>query len=139
MNLMNNKFELKNGLLLFEEDKILITDNARYKKRYRMISAAVVSILGIFIILQSMKSGRTASMRPGVILGIYGLLLLGFEYFKSTVNVINIEEVKSLKIKRIFFKEYLVIKLKNNQTRQVADIYNTDRLQEYIDAAIKLS
>jgi len=37
-----------------------------------------------------------------------------------------------MKIKRIFFKELLLIKLKNNRTRQVVGIYNAERLETYI-------
>ena len=44
-----------------------------------------------------------------------------------------------MKIKKFLFREFLVIQLKNNRTRRVDDIYNIDRLQEYLDTMVKLS
>ncbi|MCK9410823.1 MAG: hypothetical protein M0Q53_00885 [Prolixibacteraceae bacterium] len=50
----------------------------------------------------------------------------------NTQSEIYLNDVKSIKISRIFFKEFLVIKIINNRPRQVTGIYNAERLEEYI-------
>lgn len=136
---MNNNFELKSGSLLFEEGKIIIKDNARYKRRSRLFSSVLVFLIGLFLIYHSLTSGKSSSMRTGLIFSLYSLVLFPLIYFKSAASEINMEDVKSLKIKKFLFREFLVIQLKNNRTRRVDDIYNTDRLQEYLDTMVKLS
>jgi hypothetical protein len=64
---------------------------------------------------------------------VLGLILFVTALFVNVQNEIYLKDVKSLKVRRIFFKEYLTIKLNNNRTRQVAGIYNAERLQEYIE------
>jgi hypothetical protein len=131
---MNNTFELKKGKLVFEEDKIVITDNARYLKRTRLFSSILLFLMGIFNLMNFVKHNDTHLLWTGLLVAISGLILFVVAFLMNAESEISLKEVKSMKVKRIFFKEYLVIKLANNRTRQVAGIYNAERLEEYIKA-----
>lgn len=130
---MNNTFELKKGKLVFEEDKIIINDNARYQRRYRLFSAVILLLLGISFLVKYLKTGDMHSLRFVLIIGATGLISFVIAFFSSDQSEIYLKDVKSMKVKRMFFKEFLQIKLNNNKTRQVAGIYNAERLQEYIE------
>jgi len=129
---MNNTFELKKGKLVFEEDKIVITDDAKTQRRYRLFSSVFMVLLGIYSLLKYMNAGDVHSLRFGLIFGLAGLLSFVFEFLKSDQSEIPLKEVKSMKVKRSLFKEFFVIKLTNNKTRTVVGIYNAERLEEYI-------
>lgn len=129
---MNNTFELKKGKLVFEEDKILITDNARYLKRSRLISSGLLILFGLYNLMNFLKYNDIHAQWSGLLVGIFGLIFLVIALLTNAESEIILKDVKSMKVSRIFFKEYLVIKLANNRTRQVAGIYNAERLEEYI-------
>jgi len=67
-----------------------------------------------------------------------GVMILISTLLTNAQSEIYLKDVKSMKVKRILFREYFVIKLTNNKTRQVAGIYNAERLEEYI-ATISLA
>src|SRR5512133_562966 len=125
---MNNTFELKKGKLVFEEDKILITDNARYLKRSRLLSSGILILLGLYNLMNFFKHNDIHAQWSGLLVGLAGLIFLVIALLTNTESEIYLKDVKSLSVKRIFFKEYFVIKLGNNRTRQVAGIYNAERL-----------
>ncbi len=129
---MNNTFELKKGKLVFEEDKIIIADNARYLKRTRLFSASFLILLGLFNLMNFVKHNDTHALWSGLLVAIAGLIFILTALLMNVRSEIPLKEVKSMKVKRIFFKEFLVIKLANNRTRQVVGIYNAERLDEYI-------
>jgi len=129
---MNNIFELKKGKLVFDEDKIIITDDAPIMRRIRLFPSGIFFVAAILFFVGYLKTGDISSLRSGFLFGIAGLLLFVSLLFRSVQSEIYLKDVKSMKVKRIFFKEYLVIKLANNRTRQVAGIYNAERLEEYI-------
>jgi hypothetical protein len=129
---MNNTFELKKGKLVFEDDKIVITDNAKNEKRYRLFSSSIMLLLGLSFLMKFMKTGETSSLSFGLLIGAAGLVNLAFEYFKSFQSEILFKDVKSIRLNKVFFKEILFIKLNNNKTRRVNGIYNTERLVEYM-------
>lgn len=129
---MNSTFELKKGKLVFEEDKILITDNARYLKRSRLLSSGILILFGLYNLMNFLKHNDSRAQWSGLLVGIVGLIFLVIALLTNAESEIYLKDVKSMKVKRIFFKEYLVIKLANNRTRQVAGIYNAERLEDYI-------
>ncbi len=129
---MDNIFELKTGRLVFESDKIVITDTAKFLKRGRLFSSAILILLGFYNVLTYMKLGDIHKSGSGMVIGLAGLLFLVLAILTNTQNEISMQEVKSLKVKRVLFKEFLIIKLLNNQTRRVNGIYNAERLEEYI-------
>jgi len=129
---MNNTFELKKGKIVFEDDRILITDNARYLKRSRLLSSGILILFGLYNLMNFLKHNDIPGQWSGLLVGIFGLIFLVIALLTNAESEIYLKDVKSMKVKRIFFKEYLVVKLANNRTRQVAGIYNAERLEEYI-------
>ena len=130
---MKNTFELKKGSLVFEDDKIIVTDNASYQKRMRLISSGLLVVLGIFNLTKYFKIQDTQILLTGLLVIICGLFLIVSALRMSVQSEIYLKDVKSLKVRRVFFREFLYIKLTNNRTRQVAEIFNTDRLREYVE------
>jgi hypothetical protein len=111
---------------------IIITDNVRTRMIYSQFSVSIVQLLSIINLVRFINKGDSFALKFGLLLGLYALLFFIFLQFKSVKSEISFEEVKSIKIKRLFFNEFLHIKLKYNRIRQVAGIYNTYRLEEYI-------
>lgn len=133
---MDNTFELKRGKLVFEQDKILIIDDAKRQKRARILSALFLLVMGAYEIYRYTQKTEDQFLRSGLMVIGVGLILIVLALLVNVQNEIDLKEVKSMKIKRIFFKEFLLIKLKNNRTRQVAGIYNAERLETYIQTII---
>lgn len=129
---MNNTFELKKGTLVFEEDRIVITDNAKTLRYSRIFSLSILLLLGFSSFIKYLKVGDSHSLMFGLIAGLAGLLSLAFVLFTSVRSEIDLKDVKSMKVRRFFFREFFEIKLTNNKARQVAGIYNAERLEEYI-------
>ena len=129
---MDNTFELKRGKLVFEQDKIVITDDAKRQKRARILSALFLLVMGAYEIYRFTQKSEDQFLRSGLMVIGVGLILIVLALLVNVQNEIDLKEVKSLTVKRIFFKELLLIKLKNNRTRQVAGIYNAERLETYI-------
>ncbi len=129
---MDNIFELKKGKIVFEEGKIIISDNAMYLKRSRLFSSFVLIALGIFNLMNFIKHNDLHAQWTGLLIAVFGLIFLVLALRMNAESEIYLSDVKSMKIRRIFFKEYLVIKLANNKTRQVTGMYNAERLEEYI-------
>ena len=128
---MKNIFELKKGKLIFEDDKIIILDNAFNKKIY------IVFLLVLFLTVYSVitiTSKEQISYAFWGLLGSVGLLRLVVELLNSKQSEISLEEVKYLKIKHFFFKEFLIIKLVNNKVRVVEGILNIERLDDFINS-----
>ncbi len=129
---MTNTFELKKGKLVFEDDKILITDDAKNRKRMRLISAILLLALGIYNFSKYIKTNDDHILWNSLIVGIAAIVLIVTALLVNVQSEINLREVTSLKIRRILFREFLVIKTAKKGTRQVVGIFNTERLEEYI-------
>lgn len=129
---MDNTFELRKGKLVFEADKLIISDNAAYLKRTRIISATFLMLLGIFNFWNFMKNNQLHDQWSGLLIGIFGLIFFVTGLRLNVQSEIFLRDVKSMRVSRFLFKEFFMIKLVNGQTRQVAGIYNTERLEEYI-------
>ena len=129
---MNNTFELKTGKIVFEEDKIVITDKAKSFKYSRLFSILLCWSLSFFYFTDYVKHDKILALWTGLIWGIAGIFMLVSFFLMDTQSEIYLKDVKSMKVRRIFFKEVFRIKLANNKTRQVAGIYNAERLEEYI-------
>jgi hypothetical protein len=129
---MDNTFELRKGKLVFEADKLIISDNAAYLKRTRIISATFLMLLGIFNFWNFIKNNQLHDQWSGLLIGIFGLIFFVTGLRLNVQSEIFLRDVKSMRVSRFLFKEFFMIKLVNGQTRQVAGIYNTERLEEYI-------
>ena len=131
---MNNTFELKKGKLVFEKDKIVIVDYAKNTKIYRLFTLSAGILLGIDYLIKYLITSDMFSLRFGLMMGISSLLPFTLELFYSVKGEIPYGEVKSMKLKRIFFTDYLYIKLTNKKIRRVVGILNVERLEDYINA-----
>jgi hypothetical protein len=129
---MENTFELRRGKLVFEADKMTIKDNVAYLKRSRLFSAVFLMLLGIFNLWNYVKHNDLHNQWTGLLIGIFGLIFFVAGLRMNVQTEIYLRDVKSMRVRRFLNKEFFVIKLVNGQTRQVAGIYNAERLEEYI-------
>ena len=128
-----NTFELKKGKIVFEENKIVILDKARSQRNFRLFGSAMWMVFGSLSVLRYLKTGDQFLLWTGLIIGIGHLVIFVLNLFKSVQSEISLKEVKSMKIKKRARNEFLDIKLTNHKTRRVTEIFNPDRLQQYID------
>jgi hypothetical protein len=129
---MTNTFELKKGKLVFEDDKIVITDDAKNRKRMRLISAGLLFCLGVFNFVNYFKTNDDHILWNAIIVGTLAIILIVTALLVNVQSEINLSEVTSMKIRRFLNKEFLIIKIANKGTRQVVGMYNSERLEEYI-------
>jgi uncharacterized membrane protein len=130
---MNNTFELKKGKLVFEWDRIIITDNARVRRRIILYLLGATIILGIVFGIGHFIKGEQYDTWLGFFTGLALCLALAATSYRSVQSEIYLHEVKSMKIKRSFSNDYLEIKLKNNINRMVVGIVNSNGLREFIE------
>lgn len=130
---MDNIFELKNGKITFEPDKIIIEDDAVYNRRMRFLSLGMLFLAAIVFSWDYLKSGNVNSLYLPVTFTLMGVIAFLSEFFRTTQKEILLEEVKSIKIMRKFmFRKSLLIRLKNRKTREVEGIFNLERLLDFI-------
>ena len=129
---MSQTFNLLKGEILFDEDKIIIKDDAKKQKWMTAFLILLPSIYAIRIFVKSYQTGDQFDYWYGSILGLLGILFLTWVLLKSVRSEILLNEVESMKIKQRFRNKILVIKLKNNRRRQVDDMENADALEQYI-------
>lgn len=130
---MENTFELKNGKIVFERDKIIIEDDAVYQRKMRFLSLGMFFLAAIVFSWDYLKSGEINSLYLPIMFCLLGVIAFLSEFFRTTQKEILLEEVKSIKIMRKFmFRKSLLIRLKNHKTREVEGIFNLERLLEYI-------
>jgi hypothetical protein len=129
---MTNTFELKKGKLVFEDDKIIITDDAKNRKRMRLLSAGILFCLGIFNFVNYFKTNDDHILWNAIIVGTAAIILIVTALLVNVQSEIKLSEVTSMKIRKILFREFLVIKIANKGTRQVVGMYNAERLEEFI-------
>src|SRR5665647_1890247 len=130
---MNSTFSLKKGELLFQGDKIIITDNARRQRVQMLFMAGLWVFYGTMSVLRYLKTGDQFLLWTGLFIAIgHFVVFVGF-LFRSVQSEISMNEVKSMKLKSRFGNEFLNIKLNNGKVRRVTQIEDTDELQEYLD------
>ncbi|MCL6101812.1 MAG: hypothetical protein M1292_04890 [Bacteroidetes bacterium] len=129
---MRQTFKLKKGEILFDEDKIIIKDDAKMQKW----SSSLITFMGIMILilffLKSYKTGAQFDFWFELIFILLGILLLTILLLRSVKSDIALNEVKSMKIKQVFGNKFLDIKLVNNRLRRVSDIQNAKELEKYV-------
>lgn len=130
---MENTFELKEGKIVFENDKIVITDYARNNEIYRLFTCSAGILLGITYLYKFYKTNDMFSLRFGLGMAIFSLLPFTLELFYTVKSEIPFNEIKFLKIRRIYFREVLYIQLTNKRIRRVVGILNVERLDDFIN------
>jgi hypothetical protein len=130
---MNNTFELKKGKLVFDADKIVITDNAGSQRRLILYLLGFSVILGIVSVMGYFAKGVPSDTWVGFFTGTTLFLVIALSSYRSVQSEIFMYEVKSIKVRRNFLNEYLEIKFKNNISRMVAGIIDAEGLRDYIE------
>jgi hypothetical protein len=130
---MDKTFELKKGKIVFEKDKIIISDKARIKRLLRLFLSTSIVILVLISTIAYFTTGDQYEYWLGFFIGIAFILACVVSPFTSVQGEIDLKEVKSMKMKRGLFNEYLEIKLTNNKTRRVTSIVDKEELREYIE------
>jgi len=130
---MTQTFTLKKGEILFEEDKIIISDKAKIYRYLTLISSGLWILIALKKGFKLEQSNDESLYSIFIIPGILNLLLFVVTLFRSTKSIILSNDIKSLKVKKRFSNYYLDIRLKNNRLRRVIEIEETEEFEEYIE------
>jgi len=130
---MKQTFKLKKGEILFEEDKIIINDDAKKQKWMLSLIICLGTIYGIETFLKYFKTGDNFDFWNGLIIGLVGILTLIIWLLRSVRSEISLDEVKSMKVRQRNGNKFLDINLKNNRLRRVIRVNNETELKEYIE------
>ncbi len=130
---MNQNFKLNKGEISFENDKIIISDDAKQQLQRTQLTSGIWVFYGTMSILRYMNTGDRFLLWSGLIIGLGHFVIFIMILFRSTQNEIPINEIKSIKIKKRFSNSSLDIRLKSNRLRRVLKIDETDELKKYIE------
>jgi hypothetical protein len=89
-------------------------------------------LLGSSYLLGYFKKGDQFGLWFGLFVVLANVQMFVLFLLRSVKSEISLNEVKSMKIKKRAGNEFLDIKLHNNRTRRVTEIFNPDRLKDYI-------
>ena len=129
---MKQTFKLKKGEILFDNDKIIIKDDAKKQKCYSSLITGMGTMVLILNFLKSYKTGAQFEFWFELIFIVLGIPLLTILLLRSVKSEIALNDVKSLKIKQRFGNKFLDIKLNSNRLRRVIDLQNAEELEKYI-------
>ena len=129
---MAQTFRLKKGEILFEKDKIIISDKAKIQRYMSLFTSGIWMLVVIKHILRPDQSNADSLDYFWVFLGVINLLLLVAYLFRSSKSIILVDEVKSLQIKQRLNNKFLDIKLNDHRLRRVSQIEDIEELEEYI-------
>ena len=133
---MTKTFKLKKGEISFETDKVKISDNSRKQNIIQLFSSAIWTIYGIISVLRYLKTGDQFLLWTGLFIGTAYLIIFILNLLRTNQSDINLDDIKSVKVKKRCNNEFLDIRLKNNRLRRVSGIENTRELEEYINLNI---
>jgi hypothetical protein len=134
---MKQIFKLKKGEIVFDEDKIIIKDDAKKQKWMLSLILCFATIYAIETFLKYFKTGDNFDFWFGLIVGSVGILVLVIWLLRSVRSEIPLIEVKSLKLNQRFNNEFLDINLKNNRLRRVSQVENIEELDKFIETNIR--
>ena len=126
-------FRLKKGDIVFENDRIIISDDAVKQKKFTIGHSGLWTFFGIISVLRYLQTGDPFLLWTGLFIGLGHLMILVFTVFRTVTGEILLTDVKSIKIKQRLGNKYLDIRLKNNRLRRVNRIDNSSVLMNYID------
>ncbi|MEI6568746.1 MAG: hypothetical protein WCR20_18840 [Verrucomicrobiota bacterium] len=134
---MKLTFKLKVGEILFDEDKIIIKDDAKKQKWYGSLITGMGTMILILFLLKSYKTGSAFEFWFELIFILVGIPVLTILFFRSVKSEISFSEVKSMKVRRRNGNKFLDINLKNHRLRRVIRVDNETELKEYIETNFK--
>lgn len=130
------KFKIKKGEISFETDKVRILDNSKKQNFLQLVSSGIWTIYAILSVLRYLKTGDQFLLWTGLFIGIANFVIIILNLIRSNQSEILFDDIKSIKVKRIFGNEFLDIKLKNNRLKRVSGIEDSIKLEEYIKSNI---
>lgn len=129
---MKQTFKLKKGEILFDDDKIIITDDARKQKWIVSLMILLPAIYAILTFLKSYKTGDQFDFWYGLLLSFLCIPALTLLLLRSVRSEISLSDVKSIRIKQRFRNIFLDIKLTSNRLRRVSEITDSMELEKFI-------
>ena len=129
---MTQIFNIKNGQISFETDKVSISDNLKKHNLITLISAGIWTIFGVISVLRYFKTSDQFLLWTGLFIGIGHFVFFILSLFRSNQNEILFNDVKSIKVKQRFGNRFLDINLKNNKLRRVIGLENLTEIEDYI-------
>jgi hypothetical protein len=129
---MKQTFKHNKGEILFDEDKIIIKDDAKKQKWFSSLITGMGTMVLILNFLKSYKTGAQFEFWFELIFIVIGIPLLTILLLRSARSEIALKDVKSMKIKQLFGNKFLDIKLNSNRLRRVNDLQNAEELEKYI-------
>ena len=130
---MIQTFKFNKAEISFENDKIIISDDAKQQLRRTQITSGIWVLYGTLSILRFLNTGDQFLLWSGLIIGLGHLVVFVMILFRSTQSEIPFDEVKSIKVKKRFNNSSLDIRLKTNRLRRILKIDETDELKKYIE------
>jgi hypothetical protein len=130
---MIQTFKFNKAEISFENDKIIISDDAKQQLRRTQFTSGIWVFYGTLSILRYMNTGDQFLLWSGLIIGLGHLVVFVMILFRSTQSEIPFDEVKSIKVKKRFNNSSLDIRLKTNRLRRILKIDETDELKKYIE------
>ena len=130
---MIQTFKFNKAEISFENDKIIISDDAKQQLRRTQFTSAIWVFYGTLSILRYMNTGDQFLLWSGLIIGLGHLVVFVMILFRSAQSEIPLDEVKSIKVKKRFNNSSLDIRLKTNRLRRILKIDETDELKKYIE------
>lgn len=130
---MTQTFKFNKAEISFENDKIIISDDAKQQLRRTQITSGIWVLYGTLSILRFLNTGDQFLLWSGLIIGLGHLVVFVMILFRSTQNEIPFDEVKSIKVKKRFNNSNLDIRLKSNRLRRVLRIEETEELKKYME------
>ncbi len=134
---MKQTFKLKKGEILFDEDKIIITDDAKKQKRILTAILCFGAIYGFLTLLKFNETGDQTFLWFGLLICFLNILVLIPWLLRSVRSQVSLDEVKSMKVRQRIGNKFLDINLKNNRLRRVIRVDNSDELNQYIEMNIR--
>jgi hypothetical protein len=130
---MAQTFRLKKGEILFENDKIIISDKAKIQRYMSLFTSGIWMLIAMKYILKLGQSNADSLDSFWIFLGVINLLLFVANLLRSSKSIIFVDEVKSLQVKQRLNNKFLDIKLNDHRLRRVNQIEDSEELKEYIE------
>ena len=94
---MIQTFKLKKGEILFDEDKIIIKDDAKKQKRLTLLSSSMWTIYGTLSVLRYFKTGDQFLLWTGLFIGIAHFVVFILNLCRTVKSEIPFDDIKSLR------------------------------------------
>lgn len=130
---MTQTFKFNKAEISFENDKIIISDDAKQQLRRTQFTSGIWVLYGTLSILRFLKTGDQFLLWSGLIIGLGHLVVFVMILFRSTQSEIPLDDIKSIKVKKRFNNSSLDIRLKSNRLRRVLRIEETEDLKKYVE------